>query len=76
MRNPLILNSNIKPFSIGFYGVTYNIGFRDDFNPSTHEIVKLVSELEARIDPANAIKVFSDMKAIAERTSHMYVILS
>jgi hypothetical protein len=65
--------SNIEHFSIGFYGVTYSIGFRDDFNPSTREIVKLVSELEARVDPANAIKVIAGMKALSARTSHMCV---
>lgn len=55
----------------GFYGVTYNIGFRDDFNPSTTQIVSLVSELEARADPMNAIKVIAEMKAISQRTSHI-----
>lgn len=63
--------SCLNKMLIGFYGVTYNIGFRDDFNPSTSQIVTLVSELEARADPMNAIRVIAEMKAVSERTSHM-----
>lgn len=59
----------------GFYGVTYSVGFRDDFNPSTEQIVNLVSELEARADPANSIRVIAELKSVATRTSHMYALL-
>lgn len=65
--------SNVE-HSIGFYSVIYNLGFRDDFNPSTHDIVGLVSELEGRVDPAKAIKVIAETETAAARTSHMCVL--
>ncbi|KAF8318169.1 potassium transporter [Clavulina sp. PMI_390] len=55
----------------GFYGVTYCVGFRDDFNPSTEKIVQLASELEGRADPANAIRIIADFNTIAKKTTHI-----
>jgi len=55
----------------GFYYVTYNIGFRDHFDPSTDEIIKCVSEIEARADPENATRLIARIKWFASRTTHI-----
>lgn len=55
----------------GFYSVTYCLGFRDDFNPCTDDIIKYISELEARANPANAIRAIAETKWIASRTTHI-----
>ncbi|KAF8318168.1 potassium transporter [Clavulina sp. PMI_390] len=55
----------------GFYDVTYNIGFRDDFKPSAESIVQLVSELEGRADPPNALKIIADLKSMARIMPHI-----
>jgi hypothetical protein len=60
-------------FRIGFYYVTYNIGFRDHFDPSTDQIIKCVSEVEARADPENATRLIARIKWFASRTTHMCV---
>ena len=60
-------------FRTGFYCVTYNIGFRDHFDPSTDDIIKCVSEVEARADPENATRLIARIKWFATRTTHMCV---
>lgn len=60
-------------FRTGFYYVTYNIGFRDHFDPSTDDIIKCVSEVEARADPENATRLIARIKWFATRTTHMCV---
>lgn len=67
VRCPL-LNSCVLE---GFYGVTYSLGFRDDFDPSTDDIIRYVSEIEVRADPPNAIRIIAETKWLASRTTHM-----
>ncbi|KAF9510974.1 hypothetical protein BS47DRAFT_1347297 [Hydnum rufescens UP504] len=55
----------------GFYGVVYRVGYRDDFNPSTEEIVRLACDVEARADPANAMNNVAEMHAAARQTSRI-----
>ena len=62
-----------EPLEIGFYGATYCIGYRDDFNPSTEQIMKLIYALEARAEPSRARQVIGEIQYAVKRTVHMYV---
>jgi hypothetical protein len=54
--------------------VVYRVGYRDDFNPSTEEIIRLACDVEARADPANAKNNIGEMQAAARQTSRMSVL--
>ncbi|KAF8320328.1 potassium transporter [Clavulina sp. PMI_390] len=64
----------------GFYGVTYSLGFRDTFDPSTSEIIDHIAALEARVHTAaTAREVVAEIEYLAARTTHIiphYHILS
>lgn len=63
----------------GFYGVVYRVGFRDDFNPSIKEIMRLVCDLEARADPENAKRNIRELRDASNNTTHIipnYVVVS
>ncbi|KAF8321383.1 potassium transporter [Cantharellus anzutake] len=55
----------------GFYGVTYCLGFRDDFNPSTEQILKLIYATEARLATTQARQVIGEVQLAATRTVHI-----
>ncbi len=75
LRYPFSSLTSSTQHNTGFYGVTYCIGFRDDFNPSTEQIMKLIYALEARTEPSRARKVIGEIQYAAKRTVHMYIIL-
>jgi len=63
----------------GFYGVVYRVGFRDDFNPSMKEIMRLICDLEARADPENAKRNIQEVQDASNNTTHIipnYVVIS
>lgn len=65
------------PADGGFYGVTYCLGFRDDFLMSIGDIVERICTLEARVGAndgeADVSATIKDIRAAAKNSTHMYV---
>jgi len=55
----------------GFYGATYRIGFRDDFNPSTEHILRIIHDIEARADPSQSRRILDEIKEATDRIVHL-----
>ncbi|KAG8908676.1 hypothetical protein FRC01_007308 [Tulasnella sp. 417] len=58
----------------GFYGVTYALGFRDDFNMDVNEIIERICGLESRVgvnDEAAALANIEEIRAAAKQTTHI-----
>ncbi|KAG8998098.1 hypothetical protein FRB90_012379 [Tulasnella sp. 427] len=58
----------------GFYGVTYALGFRDDFNMNVEEIIERICTLESRVganDEAAAKDNIAEIRAAAQQTTHI-----
>ena len=61
----------------GFYGVTYALGFRDDFLMQVDDIIDRICALENRIgvnDEAAATLNIKEIRQAAKQTTHMYVV--
>jgi len=69
-----------KPYPIlGFYGVTYSIGFRDDFEVEVQEIIQRICVLEARAgsdDEAGTAQNIAEIRDAARQSTHMCVSVS
>lgn len=60
----------------GFYGVTYQIGFREKFDVDINVVVNDICALERQArftDPRDAEEVVREIKDAANRTTHMHV---
>ena len=57
----------------GFYGVTYHLGFRDEFDVSVNAIIDLICDIEQRLDPRGCASVIKEVRAVANSPTHMYV---
>ncbi|KAI0061789.1 potassium transporter [Artomyces pyxidatus] len=55
----------------GFYGVSYYLGFREEFEMQVDEIVKRISALEARINPNGAPALIKQLNAVASTSTHV-----
>ncbi|KAI0060612.1 potassium transporter [Artomyces pyxidatus] len=55
----------------GFYGVSYYLGFRDEFEMQMDEIVKRLSALEARLNPTDAAELIKQLEAVASTSTHV-----
>lgn len=55
--------------------MVYRVGFRDDFNPSIKEIMRMICDLEARADPENAKRSVPEIQDASNNTTHMSVFL-
>ncbi|KAG8907580.1 hypothetical protein FRB99_003504 [Tulasnella sp. 403] len=58
----------------GFYGVTYALGFRDDFNMDVQEIIEKICLLESRVganDEATASQTIKEIRAAAQQATHI-----
>ncbi|TFK33003.1 potassium transporter [Crucibulum laeve] len=54
----------------GFYGVTYYIGFRDDFDVQVGELIERICSVERQMNPkANAI--IEEIRAVAQTATHI-----
>jgi len=64
----------------GYYGVTYHLGFRDDFDVKIEEIVDRICALETRGDPSDGSSaLIREIKEVAESSTHIvphYVVSS
>ncbi|KAF8964236.1 potassium transporter [Flammula alnicola] len=55
----------------GFYGVTYYIGFRDDFDVKVNDLVDKICELEAQLNPAGSPALIREIRAVSATTTHI-----
>ncbi|KDQ61961.1 hypothetical protein JAAARDRAFT_204343 [Jaapia argillacea MUCL 33604] len=55
----------------GFYGVTYYLGFREDFGVKVEEIVDHICALERRIDPRNSAARITKVKRAVATSTHI-----
>ncbi|KAG8988684.1 hypothetical protein FRB94_002992 [Tulasnella sp. JGI-2019a] len=58
----------------GFYGVTYALGFRDDFLMDTNAIIERICALESRRganDEADAMTTITEIRTVAKQSTHI-----
>lgn len=55
----------------GFYGVTYFIGYRDDFDMKIDEVVERICAIEARADPRESSVIIDEIKTVAKNYVHI-----
>ncbi|KAL4246797.1 Potassium transporter [Abortiporus biennis] len=55
----------------GFYGVTYHLGFRDDFDVKVEEIIEQICALEKRADPVDSAELIQEIKEVAQSSTHI-----
>ncbi|GJE91288.1 potassium transporter [Phanerochaete sordida] len=55
----------------GFYGVTYALGFRDDFDVQVTEIIDRICDIEARAHPEDAVSRSQEIRSVAESYTHI-----
>ncbi|KAG6848963.1 hypothetical protein H0H93_012435 [Arthromyces matolae] len=62
----LYLNS-----ATGFYGVTYYLGFRDDFDVKIGELVDSICELERLVHPTGNTALIQEIRSVSQTTTHI-----
>ncbi|KAJ3545437.1 hypothetical protein NM688_g5626 [Phlebia brevispora] len=51
----------------GFYGVTYYLGFRDDFDVQMNEIIDRICAIEERVDPQGCAPLLKQIRCKADK---------
>ncbi|KAG6853925.1 hypothetical protein C0991_012415 [Blastosporella zonata] len=57
----------------GFYGVTYYVGFRDDFNVQITDLVDTICDLERSSNTTGSAAIIEEIRAISQTATHMFV---
>ena len=60
--------------NLGFYGVTYCLGFRDDFKVDIDDVIERIVSLEIRADPRESRLTINEIREAGLTTTHMYVL--
>ncbi|TCD67128.1 hypothetical protein EIP91_000468 [Steccherinum ochraceum] len=63
----------------GFYGVTYHLGFRDEFDVNVTTIIDVICDIELKIDPRTSSAMIKEIRAVANSPTHIvphYVVSS
>ncbi|PBK97534.1 potassium transporter [Armillaria gallica] len=55
----------------GFYGATYYIGYRDNFDVKVDDLLERICALEAHADPHNCSRIINRIKEVAGNTTHI-----
>jgi len=55
----------------GFYGVTYYLGYREDFEVKINEVVAKICSLETRVDPRESSETINEIRRAALQTTHI-----
>ncbi|KAG6828165.1 hypothetical protein H0H92_008933 [Tricholoma furcatifolium] len=55
----------------GFYGVTYYIGFRDNFDVAVNDLIETVCDLERLSNPAGSGPVIEELRAVSRTATHI-----
>ncbi|PAV24186.1 potassium transporter [Pyrrhoderma noxium] len=55
----------------GFYGVTYYLGFRDEFEVKVDEVIQNICLLERQIDPQGSERIIAEIHSAAKTSTHI-----
>jgi len=55
----------------GFYGATYYIGFRDNFDVKSEDLVERICAVERQLNPAVSEALIQEIRSAAETTTHI-----
>ncbi|THH10121.1 hypothetical protein EW145_g1548 [Phellinidium pouzarii] len=55
----------------GFYGVTYCLGFRDEFEVKVDEVIRHICALETHIDPQGQTNTIDEIRYAAQTATHI-----
>ncbi|PPR03507.1 hypothetical protein CVT24_006995 [Panaeolus cyanescens] len=55
----------------GFYGATYYIGFRDDFDVKSTDLIEKICTIEGQINPRIPESQIREIRALAQHTTHI-----
>ncbi|KAH9480360.1 High affinity potassium transporter [Psilocybe cubensis] len=55
----------------GFYGVTYYIGFRDDFDVKINDLTDKICDLERRLNPAVSDTLLQEIRTVSRTATHV-----
>jgi KUP system potassium uptake protein len=55
----------------GFYGATYYIGFRDDFDVKSEDLVERICAVERQLNPGVSEALVQGIRSAAETTTHI-----
>lgn len=65
--------THARPFLTGFYGATFYLGYRDDFDIEVGEIVNRIRSLEERINPVASAELGKQLAQLSKSHTHVYV---
>ena len=60
-------------FIPGFYGVTYYIGFRDDFDVKINDLIENICALERQANPSVSESFLQEIRTVGKKATHMCV---
>ncbi|KJA24114.1 hypothetical protein HYPSUDRAFT_39261 [Hypholoma sublateritium FD-334 SS-4] len=55
----------------GFYGVTYYIGFRDDFDVQIGDLIDKICTIEQHLNPAGSAAIIREIRAVSASATHI-----
>ncbi|KAF9481220.1 potassium transporter [Pholiota conissans] len=55
----------------GFYGVTYYIGFRDDFDVKVDDLIDKICQLEAQFNPGGSAAIVREIRTVSHSATHI-----
>ncbi|RDB17948.1 High affinity potassium transporter [Hypsizygus marmoreus] len=55
----------------GFYGVTYYIGFRDNFDVKIDDLIEKICEIESQVNPRGSAALVEEIRSIAHTATHI-----
>ena len=56
---------------LGFYGVTYCVGFRDDLNVKVDDVIEHILRVEMQYDPQRFEQTKREIENMAQVSTHM-----
>jgi hypothetical protein len=69
----IVLNTGCE---LGFYGVSYYVGFQDKFKVQNDEIMNRICELEIQADPRQSAGVVEEIRKVMRAATHMWVFIA
>jgi hypothetical protein len=58
---------------LGFYGVSYYLGFRDEFEVKVDQVVDRICDLEIQSDPRQSSVIVDEIRKVTRTATHMCV---
>jgi len=55
----------------GFYGVTYYIGFRDDFDVKIVDLIDKICSIEAQLNPTGSAAIIREIRNVSASATHI-----